>query len=67
MLRVSGEVLETTIADSMSPNSENKHTTVKSGRVLATGAIGKSWVRMVVIGYLGIGVIWRRAELPAEA
>jgi len=51
-LDVSGEIHDRTIADSAKPSSENRHTTARSGRMVAGGAIGRFQVKVRDIGYL---------------
>jgi len=41
MLIVSDETHDMTTADSVRPSSENTHTTVRSGEMVATGVIGR--------------------------
>ncbi len=48
MLIVSDETHDMTTADSVRPSSENTHTTVRSGEMVATGVIGTAWVRGVI-------------------
>jgi hypothetical protein len=52
MLMVSDETHDRTTADSIRPGSENRHTTARSGRMVARGVIGRVWVREGGIGYL---------------
>jgi len=49
ILIVSDETLDRTIADSVRPSSENRHTTVRSGQMVATGVIGRAESRAVDI------------------
>ena len=51
-LDVSGEIHDRTIADSAKPSSENRHTTARSGGMVARGVIGRVWARVVDIGCL---------------
>ena len=69
MLIVSDETHDMTTADSVRPSSENTHTTVRSGEMVATGVIGRAWARGVIgrvlarvldISYLCVSLIWRR-------
>src|SRR5438552_2237752 len=48
MLIVSDETHDMTTADSVRPSSENTHTTVRSGEMVATGVIGTAWARGVI-------------------
>jgi hypothetical protein len=54
ILIVSDETHEATTADSVRPNSENRHTTVRSGRMATRGVIGRVRGREVDIGYLRV-------------
>jgi len=50
ILIVSDETRDRTIADSVRPSSDNRHTTVRSGQMVATGVIGRAGARAVDIG-----------------
>jgi hypothetical protein len=52
MLIVSEETHDRTTADSVRPASENRHTTVRPGRMVARGMMGRVWARGVDICYL---------------
>jgi hypothetical protein len=52
MLIVSDETHDRTTADSIRPNSENRHTTAKSSQMGGESLIGRVWARVVDTGYL---------------
>jgi hypothetical protein len=49
---VSDDTYGRTASESIRPSSENRHTTARFGRMVARGAIGRVWVRVVDTGYL---------------
>jgi hypothetical protein len=50
ILIVSDEAHDRTTADSVKPSSENRHTTMRSGQMVARGVIGRGRARVVDIG-----------------
>ena len=54
MLIVSDEAYDKTTADSVMPSSENRHTTVGSGQMVARGVTWRLWARAVDICHLSV-------------
>jgi hypothetical protein len=52
MSGVSDDTHDRTTADNIRPSSENRHTTARFGRMVATGVIGRIWVKVAGIVYL---------------
>jgi hypothetical protein len=50
MLMVSDETHDMTTADSVRPSAENRHTTARSGQIVARGVIGRARAVAVDIG-----------------